>query len=116
LEEVASSHEMLVIFTISAFWNAQEHSYGSKTNKCTWSVWRYIINIVYILHVYNILWYPVHIILPSMYVNLFILLPYLMLSAWWDHLKLVNAQVTLYWMVKVCHEQVLQFHSFWKEC
>jgi len=43
LEEVESSHEMSVIFTISAFWNVQEHCYGSKTNKCTWSVWKYII-------------------------------------------------------------------------
>jgi len=39
----------------------------------------YIINIGYILHVYNILSHSVYIILPSMYVNLFILLPYLML-------------------------------------
>jgi len=35
LEEVASSREMSVIFTISAFRNVQEHKYGSKTNKCT---------------------------------------------------------------------------------
>jgi len=66
--------------------------------------------IVYILHVYNILSYSVY---TSDHVFLFVHFATIFNAQCTvvDRLKLINAQVTLY-----CNEQVLQFHSLWKEC
>jgi len=70
----------------------------------------YIINIVYILHVYNILSYSVY---TSIYICEFVHFGTIFNAQCTvvDRLKLINAQVTVY-----CHDQVLQFHSLWKEC
>lgn len=70
----------------------------------------YIINIVYILHVYNILSYS---IFTSIHICEFVHFATILNAECTvvDRLKSSNAQITLY-----CHEQVLQFYSLWKEC